>query len=150
MAKFERIVKVTPAYDRRDPDPHKNYGIHGAHLLFVLKGEFGAVAFDIGTNWYLPHVADELRHNEYLYSGKSFFEPTPYSIGYHSPKPMYEDHHMSAVECEYLDGKSCYFGDSVTYSDVPFKILVSEGSEAMWAWMENYYKERFEDSEKVE
>ena len=142
---FERIVKVSPAYDRRDPDPHKNYGIHGAHLLFVLKGELGAVAFDIGTNWYLPHVAEELRGKEHLYSGKSFFEPTPYSIGYHSPKPMYEDHSMSAVECEYLDGKSCYFGDNVTYSEVPFKILISEGSEAMWAWMENYYKERFED-----
>jgi hypothetical protein len=145
MNKFERITFVQPAYDKRDPDPKKNYGIHGAHLVFILKGELGAVEFDIGTNWYLPHVAKELRTKESFSDGRSWFEPRPYSIGYHSPKPMYEDHSMSAVECKYLDGKSCYFGDSVTYSDVPFQILISEGSEAMWAWMENYYKERFED-----
>ena len=150
MTEFERIVKVIPAYDKRDTDPNKNYGIHGAHLLFVLKGILGAVAFDIGTNWYLPHVADEIRSKDRFYDNKSSFEPTAYSIGYHSPKPMYEDQSMSAVECEYLDGKSCYFGDNILYADVPFKILISEGSEAMWAWMENYYKERFEDREKNE
>jgi len=145
MPKFERIVNVVPAYDKRDPDPKKNYGIHGAHLHFILKGDLGAVEFNIGTNWYLPHVAEELRLKDNHYGGRSCFEPTPYSIGYHSPKPTYEDQVMSAVECKYLNGKSCYFGDSVTYSDVPFQILISMGSEAMWCWMEKYYKERFED-----
>ena len=85
MIKFERIVFVQPAYDRRNPDPKKNYGIHGAHLVFVLKGVLGAVEFDIGTNWYLPHVVKELRTKESFSDGKSWFEPRPYSIGYQAP-----------------------------------------------------------------
>ena len=38
----ERITKIYPAWDRRDPNPSKNYGIHGAELRMVLKGELGA------------------------------------------------------------------------------------------------------------
>lgn len=143
MSKFERITYIRPAYDKRNPDPSKNYGIHGAELIFILKGEKGAVQFLISTNWYLPHVAAELRKKDHFSSGKSWFEPQPSAIGYHSPKPMYEDQTQANESCEYLDGKPCYYGDSITYSEVPFQVLISKGSDAMWVWMENYYKEKF-------
>ena len=61
----ERITKIYPAWDRRDPNPSKDYGIHGAELRMVLKGELGATQFVLYTNWHLPHVTEELLHRPY-------------------------------------------------------------------------------------
>jgi hypothetical protein len=60
MKVLERITEFAPAFDKRDPDPKKNYGIHGVDLRMVLKGEEGAVQFVLFTGWMLPHVAKEL------------------------------------------------------------------------------------------
>jgi hypothetical protein len=57
---MERIVEMLPAWDKRDADSSKNYGIHGVELRMVLKGEEGAVQFVLYTNWHLPHVTDSL------------------------------------------------------------------------------------------
>ena len=45
---MERIIKFHQAYDKRHPNPSKNYGIHGVDLVFVLKGELGAVVSTFG------------------------------------------------------------------------------------------------------
>lgn len=82
---MERITQFEPAFDYRS----QKGGIHGVQLRMVLKGELGAVQFLLFTNWMLPHVQDELRNAP----KSSFFkEPMPADLGYHSPKPMYEDH----------------------------------------------------------
>lgn len=107
---FERIVEFSPAFDRRDPDPSKNYGIHGVELRMVLKGPGGAVQFLVYTNWQLPHVAkeqvaraitrgvDELDFN-------ILWMPTGADVGYHSPKPMYDGQEpMGGTSIEWVDG----------------------------------------------
>jgi len=60
-----REIKFSPAYDKRDPDPSKNYGIHGVTITFLLKGEKGAVQFVLYTNWHLPHVDHEIFGDRY-------------------------------------------------------------------------------------
>lgn len=57
---LERIVKLLPAWDKRNSDPSKNYGVHGVELRMVLKGPEGAVQFVLYTNWHLPHVTEGL------------------------------------------------------------------------------------------
>jgi hypothetical protein len=64
---FEKITEVDEAFDERNVDPNKNYGIHGVQLRFVLKGTHGASQFLLFTNRHLPHV-----HQEFL--GKIFQE----------------------------------------------------------------------------
>lgn len=59
MANLQRIVKFYPAFDKRDPDPSKNYGIGGVSLLMLVKGEKGAAQFTLSTNWHLPHVTED-------------------------------------------------------------------------------------------
>lgn len=39
MTKLIREVEVTPAFDKRDSDPTKDYGIGLAVIKFLLKGE---------------------------------------------------------------------------------------------------------------
>src|SRR5690554_1678397 len=56
---LEQLVTFEPAWDKRDPNPAKNYGVHGVELRMVLKGEKGAVQFVLYTGWQLPHVTKE-------------------------------------------------------------------------------------------
>jgi hypothetical protein len=133
---LERVVQVRPAYDKRDPDPKKNYGVHGADLIFGLKGEAGAVQFVIFTNWYLPGVADEMWKKG---NPRIFFSPMPADVGYHSPKPLYEDQNQISEACEWLDGKPCYYDGSGLHAEEVFTLMIAEGHEAMWKHLEEYY-----------
>jgi len=115
MGEFTQIVDFFPAFDKRDPDPKKNYGIHGVELRMVLKGPEGAVQFVLYTQWMLPHVqkeTDERIVEEIVACGPDFesalicgqrnldvfHHPMPYDLGYHSPKPMYEGHKAQGSE----------------------------------------------------
>lgn len=144
MTELKRDIYFTAAYDKRHPDPGKNYGIHGAEMRFVLSGDEGAVQFLLYTNWYLPHVTRELESKR---DGKyNYFLPMPADIGYHSPKPIYEGQEVMAETCEYLGGKPCYYDGSGLQAEVYFEVLVSEGGEALWKKMEHYYHELFDET----
>ncbi len=136
MEKFERIVQLTPAFDRRHIDPSKNYGIHGVNLRMILKGEKGAVQFVLYTNWMLPHVQMEL---EAKYPDHHFCHPLPADKGYHSLKPMYEGQTSFEDSCEYLDGKQCYYDGSGLNAEDTYRILLEKGSEGVWQDLEEYY-----------
>lgn len=96
MKKLERIFVIRPAFDKRDKDPNKNYGVHGCEMLFVVKGEKGAVQFVLYTNWHLPHVTKEWEKKGQLSRG--LWAPIPADVGYHSPVPMYEDQKPSGSQ----------------------------------------------------
>ena len=143
---MERLVTFEPAYDKRDPDARKNYGIHGVNLRMVLKGERGAVQFVLYTNWQLPHVQDEMlkkaavRHDlSYL---RMMFAPSPADLGYHSLTPHYEDQPPHA-NCEYLDGRPCYYDGSGLNADRIYGVLLAEGSDGVWRELQEYYAGTF-------
>lgn len=91
MTEFKRIIEWTKAFDKRDKDPKKNYGIHGMEIRFVLRGPLGAVQFLLFTNWMMPHIAKKYEHSKEC--TKYDFctnRPMPADLGYHSLKPTYE------------------------------------------------------------
>lgn len=137
---MERIVEIDAAFDKRNPDPRKNYGIHGVNLRFILKGKGGAVQFILYTNWQLPHVEKELdrRRSDHL-----LCHPIPADIGYHSLTPQYEGQESLIKECPYLDGKPCYYDGSALQAVDVFNIMVEQGGEAMWAELQRRYEELF-------
>jgi hypothetical protein len=133
---LERIIEITPAFDRRHADPSKNYGVHGCDLRMVVKGKKGAMQFVLYTGWMLPHVAEE-------FTSKGFrMEPLPADVGYHSPVPMYENQ-APMGECPFVDGHICYYDGSGLYAEKAFKVLLEGGSDALWKFLENEYVERF-------
>lgn len=136
--KFKQKVILTPAYDKRHTDPHKNYGIHNAELRMILIGDKGAVQFVMSTGWYLPHVEAELDAN-HKHRSKAWGT----DLGYHSYTPMYEEQSRCRDACEYLDGKPCYYDGSTLNAEPVFNLLVSEGFEAVWKRLKIYYKDTF-------
>ena len=145
---FERIIKISPAFDRRNPDPTKDYGIHGCDLLMVLKGEKGAVQFLLFTNWHLPHVTNETlkKYNSPGDIGR-FFTPIPADLGYHSPEPRYEGQSQATKSCEWLDGRPCYYDGSGLNAEEVYDILLKEGSKGVWKFLEDYYYQAFAEKD---
>lgn len=131
-----------PAYDKRAPEPNKNYGIHGVDMRWYVKGDKGAVQFVVYTNWHLPHVMSELE-NDPPRRGFNRFAPLPADLGYHSPTPRYEDQYCHE-DCEVI-GKKCYYDGSGLNAETVYDILVREGGEAVWKYLDEYYYEIFGD-----
>ena len=143
METFKKEIGFRPAFDKRDPDPKKNYGIHGVELYFYLIGKLGAIQFVIYTGWHLRHVQNELdskpvdREFPHL-----LCKPMPADIGYHSPKPMFEEQEPMSKKCHLLNGTCYYDGSGLQVEDV-FTILLEKGSDGVWEEMERRYKETF-------
>lgn len=142
MTAFTRLVEVRAAFDKRHPDPKKNYGIHGAELAFYLSGPNGTIQFVIYTHWHLPHVQAETdsKPNDprvpYM-----FHKPSPADIGYHSKVPRYEGQTPIAEsgQCKFIPDGPCYYDGSGLNAERVFDIMVEGGTDALWAEMERRY-----------
>lgn len=147
MERLERIVEISPAWDKRNRNPAKNYGIGDVNMRFVLKGERGAVQFLLATNWHLPHNQRELDASNAIPRDPHYFcRPRPYDLGYHSPTPCYEGQDCIDDACEYLDGKPCYYDGSTQNAEKPYEILLTEGGDGLWKYLEEYYNRIFDES----
>src|SRR6478752_8982205 len=104
---FKREITFSPAFDKRNPDPHKNYGIHGVDMRWYVKGPKGAVQFVVYTGWMLDHVEEEMAMRSHHGIAFSCTRPTPSSLSYHSPKPLYEGQ-TSMGPCDVI-GCDCYY-----------------------------------------
>jgi hypothetical protein len=148
--KLTREVAFESAFDRRDPDPKKNCGIHGVEIRFILTGKKGATQFVIYTNWFLPHVQKELYAKGNISHRLKFGQPEPMGadIGYHSRTPQYKGQAKMRGGCQYLGGKPCYYDGSGLRADEFIPAFLSGGSDAVWKMLEDEYRRRFESGEK--
>jgi len=100
-----------------------------------------------------------------------FYQPMAADLGYHSRVPMYEgqepmgsvDYKLSMDEskeglekfqsgrtatdtftpCPYLDGAPCYYDGSGLNAERVLQILIEQGGEAVWKYLEDYYHSTF-------
>ena len=122
--KFERLTEWSAAYDKRHPDPSKNYGIHGVECRWVLKGGRGAVQFLIYTDWHLPAVAASLAEKCRTPRDITlFFQPMGADVGYHALMPQY-DSQTPTPNCPYLDGQPCYYDGSGLAAKTMLALLI--------------------------
>jgi hypothetical protein len=142
---FEKLITFTPAYDKRHPDPSKNYGIHGVSIKFVLIGSEGATQFVLYTNWQLPHVTKE--HLDKQLGVELFFMPMPADLGYHSKVPHYEGQEPIEQNCEYTKGP-CYYDGSGLAAERVYKVLLEKGDEGVWGELEKYYYDIFSQGDE--
>lgn len=132
---FVRKVEMSAAWDRRDPDPSKDYGVHGVELRTILIGPGGAVEFVLFTNWTLRLTTAEFYGSDY-----QVLPPMPASLTIHSKAPMYTGDEPTESRCKYTGGL-CYGDTSGLAAQRVFKALVKGGSEAAWKILEEYYRE---------
>lgn len=132
---MERITDFNKAWDRVS----EGYGRHGVTARFALKGEHGAVAFVLYTHWF-PKKTHDIILNE---AKDLMSKPMAADIGYHSLVPMYEGQSIMDHNCEYCNGKDCYYDGSSLQAEAYFETLINEGSEGLWKKMESFYISTF-------
>lgn len=153
---MEHKLVFIPAFDRTDSDPKKNYGVGCLELRFLVIGDKGATEFQLITNWYLPHVMNRrykalredfaLRKPEFLI--RNFNEPNPVDLCYYSKERLSEDD-CFFEQVKVLDGEPYWYGykyrdeNGNDVKDLAFRLLVSHGDDALYQFLEAYYKEVF-------
>lgn len=147
LEKWEKIVEFFPAYDKRHPNPTKNYGICPVLIKFILIKDNKAVQFMFGTDWYLPETVKEYKEkgNDMLSApiilrGKEDCGIDGWDIGYHSPKPMFKGQKL--IKCIYIKG-GCYYDGSGLYAQDNQEILIRKGSQGVWKFLEKHWKQTF-------
>lgn len=129
-----RAVRFTPAF-HRCTDPKGNYGIGDVHMMWMLRVDDWAMAWDVSTDWGLPDA--EFRaaaptckhpmHRTFPSRGGSGG-----AVDWHSPVPQYEGHEKRSDSCE-LTGGPCYVDTGFLLGDELFRLLRIEGDDAVWA-----------------
>jgi hypothetical protein len=144
VSKLKREIRFTPAFDKRDDDPKKNYGIHGVEMQWFVTGPLGTIQFIVYTNWQLPHIYKEWDVKPAVDSKFPHLlcRPMPSDLGYHSPKQMYDGQDVMTGSCEWVEGGTCYYDGSSLNAERIFIILVEEGHEAVWKALEEEYDYR--------
>lgn len=138
--KLERIKNIRLPFDLRSDIPSKNYGIGGLYIWFILKGEKGAVQFNVSFPVYLNHINKQILDYVNKIEGCD--------VGYHSPKPMYEGQRVIDENCHILEGKCYYDGSGLRayeWADEIFSKPGSDHEEIIFKKLEEEYLMRFCD-----
>lgn len=145
QTRLRREIKWEPGYDHRDdPDPLKSqYGAHGLQIRFMLHGDKGTIQFLLYTNWIPNEVLMSRGTVPARLLSPQVLRPLAADLGYHADKPQYEDHKPMDT-CEHRPSGKCYYDGSGLAADGPFGILLVDGEDAMWKYMEDYYWMVFE------
>lgn len=147
---LERRIDFRPPFDKRNPDPSKDYGIGAMLMTFYVIGEAGAVQWVISTGWYLPQLRDHLwRHavkweSRFGRADDELFSPKPYDLGYHAKEPHYDG--QTAMPCELIEGGHCFYDGSSLNAERLLTPFLVGGPEALWPLLEDYYRETFPGS----
>lgn len=138
-----RVTTIVPAYDclavqpcTRETDQQlcieSSGDFHGrAHaiLTMALQYEDIEVSLMVNTKWDVPETLKEVRHDD---------GPRGVYVMVHSSFQVYLGHHPHGKCCEAWE--NCYWDFNYTESDEPTRLLVTKGSDAVWAWLEARYE----------
>ena len=136
---MKRDVFFSPAFDKRNPEPKKNYGVGAVRIKFLVSDERGATQFVLYTDWYPAHVQRAGMGTHSLNEVK----PAAWDLGYHSPVPQYEGQKVTSESCEYIGGRPCYCDGSGLMAEPLVYALLDGGSDAVWQLVEQRHEELF-------
>jgi hypothetical protein len=146
MSELVREFFANPAYDKRDLEPTKDYGVGGILMNFVIKGDHGAINFVLSTNFVLPQTLEFWQKKKEITKqiDLSYWLRPNTDLCFHGLKPKYEGH-KSHNDCCWMPGKECYVECDSFGGDEAYQALLTGGSEAMWQYMEKRYREELMD-----
>ena len=138
---FERRVECSPGHWHRD-EGKTDYGIGSVRMWFYLIGPKGAVQWQIGTEWYPPKAREGLMSGGRWADRERMMKPTGWDLGYHSPRPMYEDQTLHG-KCSVIGGE-CFYDGSGLNADLLIEGFIAGGTDWLWPKLEEYYRHTFE------
>lgn len=142
MPKLERRMWVVPGYDCLEVQPCKfgsekckpgrggSHGRHSAEVWMAVLGHQAEVIFKINAGWNISNVFETLAFGDEVY--------------WHTAWPQEgqteEDRREPKQDASCKDWGDCYQTSTGTsYVNDLFSLLVREGSDAVFKWLENEY-----------
>lgn len=130
-----RTIEIHPGYDRR-PSPE---GMHGAEMVFILRGPKGVVTFACFTDW-LPKATQQGLMHGVERSGVIGIQPKPLEYAFHAPEPSETVRRVMHTDCPYMDGGVCWTELNTNTAEYIRDLLLQGGSDAVWLELETRYR----------
>jgi len=153
VIKFTNQVVFTPAYNK------VGYGIHPVEIKFLVSKPNKIVILSLYTDWYLAD--DQHRLNAQSFKGRNVHNrwsggrdgngtaPWATDLGYHSAKPVHSwQEDSEASECQYTSTGSCHYDGSSINGDGARDVLLEQGDEGVWKYLEEYWNAVFQEEEE--
>ena len=145
---FTREITVTPAYDcmRVKPcvhgseacstQPGRNHGVHNAEMRLHLFTDYAEVVLSVRTGWYLPQTPTRDGVDVSCMGT---------GVGWHSRNDIPDAETLVKEDPEGCPRgwERCYSDTAYLLADEGALLLVTEGTDAVWAWLEELYVDRF-------
>lgn len=144
IPRLTREIRIRPGYDKRNPDPKKNYGVHGCEVMFYLHspGKIKSVYLVLYTDW-LPLNVQKEEMGSGVIQQVIGEQPMASDLGYHSPVPFYDG--QSKRPCDISKNGYCYSDGSGLEGERVRNIMLEEGDDGVWRELETYWREVFVD-----
>lgn len=130
--KLIRKIEITPAWDLRNVDQTKNYGVHNAEIWFSVTGARGAVTVSMDTGWQLPTIAP--------FNGSCY--PDAIAFSWHSKEKRTFD--TWEKDCPFTGGE-CWSIVSFTKAKDFNSALTELGSDGVFKLLEKEYRKFFKE-----
>lgn len=132
-----REFHVRAAYDKRDADPRKNYGVHGVEIEFVVKRSGAAVNCFWMTDWQCQSTLDwwkaaGLDQHTTRFDGLG-------DLGWHSPIKLDKWDTKISSPCPHTGG-DCYYSGTGLGAQELFRKWV-EAPDIIWPELEQRLEE---------
>ena len=139
---LKRDISITPAFDYMNDKDKAQYGRGCAKITFSIIGEKGAITLTAFTNWFLPEtlkvIPDITEIDNNIHS----------NIGYiHANTPLENmDDNLLFIncydDCSYVTSNKCYCYSflSCHNEEELIKLLIREGSDALFEKLKSYYE----------
>lgn len=111
----------------------RNYGIHAAELMFVVRSEDLAISWHFNTEWYLPHLRERLKGRLGMADGSG-------DLGWHY---RHQVGYATLANCTYLPGGKCYCTCNYGEARELFNEAVGKPDE-IWPRLRQLHKEGIE------
>jgi hypothetical protein len=135
---LEHKVFFSPAFDKRDPNPSKNYGIGSVRIHFFVKGEKGGIEWTVSTGMFLKKT-----HAEWLINFPKSEEGDGigHEIAYHAKKKQHEGQEKHNGDCTLTDLPYCYNDAGFCAGGELYEKFVEQGEEIVWKTLEEWHRE---------
>lgn len=111
-------------------------------LRFLVTGDAGAVQLVIRTHWsaVVKAAQDPSHWRDTREAAHLMCHPLAMDVGYHSRAKV--EWATEFDDCDVLGGPCWYDGSGLAAEDL-FRAFADQGADAVWAYLDDYYRERF-------
>lgn len=99
---------------------------------------------DVGYHSPKPMHAHQDPTGSWQYTGEMIMEVVSDSPSQATLIEVPERVRKEPPPCPYLDGKPCYYDGSGLHAERVYDLLLNQGEEAVWKYLEKYYQDTFE------